>query len=223
MAAPSNSEARRLHRFWPSRRTVYAREGSGIVRVARSCRCARYRRGTSRSPQSCRGRGGRMAMTYFSETLRCRLRRNCHRVWPRAHGLRPFRPGIPIGFLDVRARRWGFVSSLGFFGFFLGFDDGASLADRGRGGPRPPVLSGPDCGHQWEWRLLPQHRACPVLALGVFLTASSAGLRLDAPFNDAVHRKVWDVDRPTALSRIAPARKALVSSGAGAAALIMSC
>jgi predicted MFS family arabinose efflux permease len=41
----------------------------------------------------------------------------------------------------------------------------------------------------------------PALAIGVFLAASSAGLAW-TPFNDAVHRKVRDEDRPTALSVI---------------------
>lgn len=40
-----------------------------------------------------------------------------------------------------------------------------------------------------------------VLAIGVFLAASSAGFAW-TPFNDAVHRKVCEVDRSTALSEI---------------------
>ena len=90
----------------------------------------------------------------------------------------------------------GFVSSLGFLGFFIGLLIAPALL--ARRGPGMPVLSGLAAATVGLWivALAPN---VPVLALGVFLAASSAGLAW-TPFNDAVHRTVRDLDRPTALS-----------------------
>jgi predicted MFS family arabinose efflux permease len=92
----------------------------------------------------------------------------------------------------------GFVSSLGFLGFFIGLL--IAQAQLARWGPRSPVLSGLAAATigMMVVALAPN---LPALAIGVFLAASSAGLAW-TPFNDAVHRKVRDEDRPTALSVI---------------------
>ncbi len=92
----------------------------------------------------------------------------------------------------------GLVSSLGFAGFFLGLLVSQWLLNRK--GPKVPVLSG-----LWAATTgLGIVALAPnmwILALGVFLAASSAGFAW-TPFNDAVHRNIRDVDRPTALSEI---------------------
>lgn len=92
----------------------------------------------------------------------------------------------------------GYVSSLGFLGFFLGL-----LAAQGlllRRGPGLAVLSGLVAATAG----LATVALAPnvfVLAAGVVLAASSAGFAW-TPFNDAVHRKIREIDRPTALSHI---------------------
>ena len=59
-----------------------------------------------------------------------------------------------------------------------------------------------------------------ILAVGVFLAASSAGFTW-TPFNDAVHRKVTDAKRPTALSRISTGTSIGIAM-AGFAAFVVS-
>ncbi|GGD28282.1 hypothetical protein GCM10011358_10550 [Sinisalibacter lacisalsi] len=110
----------------------------------------------------------------------------------------------------------GFVSSLGFTGFFLGLLIAQALLIRR--GPEAPVLSGLIAATA-GMGIITFAPNLFVLALGVFLAASSAGFAW-TPFNDAVHRKVFDVDRPTALSEISTGTSVGVVA-AGAAALIM--
>lgn len=92
----------------------------------------------------------------------------------------------------------GLVSALGFLGFFLGLLITGRLLDRR--GPVMPVLSGLSAATA-GLAIVAVAPSPGVLALGVFLAASSAGFAW-TPFNDAVHRKIRDVDRPTALSEI---------------------
>jgi len=110
----------------------------------------------------------------------------------------------------------GFVSSLGFLGFFIGLLIAQALLTRG--GPKLPVLSGLAAATvgMGVVALAPN---LAILALGIFLAASSAGLAW-TPFNDAVHRKVRDPDRPTALSVVSTGT-ALGIVFAGVAALAM--
>lgn len=110
----------------------------------------------------------------------------------------------------------GLVSGLGFLGFFLGLLVAQALLIRW--GPRAPVLAGLSAATigMMTVALAPTLSA---LALGVFLAASSAGFAW-TPFNDAVHRKVWDADRPTVLSTISTGTSIGVA-GAGCAALVM--
>ena len=110
----------------------------------------------------------------------------------------------------------GFVSSLGFLGFLLGLLVAQALLTRR--GPEVPVLTGLGAATAGLGvvALAPN---LPALALGVFLAASSAGFAW-TPFNDAVHRKVREVDRPTALSQISTGTSIGIAA-AGSAALAM--
>ncbi len=92
----------------------------------------------------------------------------------------------------------GFISSLGFIGFFLGLLIAQLLLVRY--GPKVPVLSGLAAA-SIGIVIVALAPNLLVLAIGVFLAASSAGFAW-TPFNDAVHRKISDVDRSTALSEI---------------------
>jgi len=97
----------------------------------------------------------------------------------------------------------GFVSSFGFLGFFIGLLIAQAQLDRS--GPRLPVLTGLAAA-TLGMGLVAAASSLPVLAAGVFLSASSAGLAW-TPFNGAVHRNLRDEYRPTALS--------VVSTGTG--------
>lgn len=110
----------------------------------------------------------------------------------------------------------GFVSGLGFSGFFLGLLIAQALLIRR--GPKAPVLTGLSAATlgMLTIALAP---SLPVLATGVFLTASSAGFAW-TPFNDAVHRKIRATDRPAILSQISTGTSVGVA-GAGLAALVM--
>lgn len=92
----------------------------------------------------------------------------------------------------------GVVSSLGFAGFFLGLLIAQLLLHRR--GPKVPVLFGLTFA-TIGMSIIAASPNVIVLAVGVFLATSSAGFAW-TPFNDAVHRKISDVDRPTALSEI---------------------
>lgn len=97
----------------------------------------------------------------------------------------------------------GFVASLGYVGFFIGL----LIAQRqlSRRGPGSAVVSGLAVATV-GLGIVAQAPNLPVLALGVFLATSSAGLAW-TPFNDAIHRTVRFEDRPSALS--------MVSTGTG--------
>lgn len=110
----------------------------------------------------------------------------------------------------------GFVSSLGFLGFFAGLLIAQALLTRR--GPKAPVLSGMIAATA-GMAIVALAPTATILAVGVFLAASSAGFAW-TPFNDAVHRKVCDVNRPTALSQISTGTSIGVV-GAGLAALVM--
>jgi|SRR6056297_205061 len=110
----------------------------------------------------------------------------------------------------------GFVSGLGFAGFFIGLLIAQYLLNRR--GPEVPVLTGLTAATLGTGivALAPD---VTVLAVGIFLAGSSAGFAW-TPFNDAVHRKIRDVNRPTALSQISTGTSAGIAL-AGAVALAM--
>lgn len=112
----------------------------------------------------------------------------------------------------------GMVSSLGFAGFLVGLLIAQFLL--GRKGPECPVLVGLAAA-TIGLGVVAAAPAVPVLAVGVFLAASSAGFAW-TPFNDAVHRKVRDPDRPTSLSEISTGTSVgIILAGATALAMVL--
>lgn len=111
----------------------------------------------------------------------------------------------------------GFVASLGFAGFFVGLLAAQPLL--ARRGPRLPVVCGLAAATV-GMGVVALAPSLPVLAAGVFLAASSAGLSW-TPFNDAVHRTVPDPERPAALSAISSGTGVGIAL-AGLAALAMA-
>lgn len=92
----------------------------------------------------------------------------------------------------------GFVSSLGFTGFFIGLLAAQWMLSRQ--GPAAPVLFGLAAASAGLATVAMAPNVI-VLAVGVFLAASSAGFAW-TPFNDAVHRKIEGADCASALSEI---------------------
>ena len=117
---------------------------------------------------------------------------------------------------DMSTSTVGFVASLGFLGFFIGLLIAqARLARRGPGSPVVSGLAAATIG----MGIIALAPNLPVLAIGVFLASSSAGLAW-TPYNDAMHRKVRDEHRPFALS-IVSTGTAVGIALAGLAALIV--
>ena len=110
----------------------------------------------------------------------------------------------------------GFISSLGFLGFFIGLLAAEALLIRR--GPSVPVMAGLIAATT-GLALVALAPNLGVLALGVFLATSSAGFAW-TPFNDAVNRNVADYWRPAALSAISTGTSVGIA-GAGLAALAM--
>lgn len=111
----------------------------------------------------------------------------------------------------------GFISSLGFFGFFVGLLISQFLT--ARAGPRLPIVLGLAAATA-GMGLVAIASDLRVLSLGILLAMLSAGFSW-TPFSDAINRQVEERLRPVSLS--------LVSTGtglgivaAGAAALLMS-
>lgn len=139
-----------------------------------------------------------------------------------AVGFGPARMGFGLFVPEFRAAfelstsTVGIVSSLGFLGFLLGL----LLAEWQllRRGPALPVLTGlaAAAAGMATVALAP---GLPVLAFGVFLAASSAGLAW-TPFNDGIHRKIGPQDRAAALSTVSSGTGIGIAL-AGAASLVM--
>ncbi len=108
----------------------------------------------------------------------------------------------------------GFVSSFGFLGFFIGLLIAQAILLRR--GPEAPVLLGLVAATV-GMGIVALTPNLPVLAIGVFLAASSGGFAW-TPFNDAVHRKVRDANRPKALSKVSTGTSVGITA-AGLAAL----
>lgn len=120
---------------------------------------------------------------------------------------------------SMSASTVGFVSGIGFLGFFLGLV--AAQALRTRRGPDAPVLTGLACAAT-GMAIVSLAPGVGALAFGVFLAAASAGFAW-TPFNDAVHRKVHDTDRPSALSRISTGTSVgVILTGVAALAIVLT-
>jgi len=120
------------------------------------------------------------------------------------------------GTFQLDATTIGLISSLGFTGFFLALLTAQMLINRT--GPEAPVLAGL-ASATLGMGLVAAAPALPVLGAGVFFASASAGFAW-TPFNDAVHRKIRDTDRATALSEISTGTSLGIAL-AGAAALAM--
>lgn len=164
--------------------------------------------------RGCASKRGR-AITYFQSLSAAGFAATAITYGPGRMGFGLFVPEFRTAF-DMATSTVGFVSSLGFLGFFAALLIAQWLLYRQ--GPEVPVLSGLSAATAGT-AIVALAPNLPVLALGVFLTASSAGFAW-TPFNDAVHRKIRDVDRPTALSEISTGTSVGIAL-AGLAALAM--
>ncbi|MDF0601085.1 MFS transporter [Psychromarinibacter sp. C21-152] len=155
------------------------------------------------------------AITYFQSLSAAGFAATAISYGPGRMGFGLFVPEFRSAF-SMSTTAVGFVSSLGFVGFFLALLAAQRLLVRR--GPECPVLAGLAAATAGMGLVAIAPNAA-VLALGVFLAASSAGFAW-TPFNDAVHRKIRDADRPAALSEISTGTTVGVAA-AGLAALAM--
>ena len=107
----------------------------------------------------------------------------------------------------------GVISGIGFFGFLVGLLLAQPLLVRR--GPEAPVVVGLTAATV-GMGIVAMATNVVMLATGVFVAASSAGFTW-TPFNDAVHRKVSDDERPGALSRISTGTSLGIAAAAIAA------
>lgn len=116
----------------------------------------------------------------------------------------PARMGFGLFLSELRSefnlstRAAGLFSSFGFLGMLLGLI--AAYAATAKAGPRAPVLFGLTCAAT-GMALEALAGTQTMLYAGVFLSMASAGFAW-TPFNNAVHQRVPDESRPTALSLI---------------------
>jgi predicted MFS family arabinose efflux permease len=157
------------------------------------------------------------AITYFRSLSAAGFAATAIGYGPARMGFGLFVPDFRTAF-SMSTSTIGLVSSLGFFGFFLGLLAAQLLLTRR--GPEAPVLLGL-CAATLGMVIIAAAPNVAVLAIGVFLAASSAGFAW-TPFNDAVHRKVRDADRPTALSDISTGTSiGIVVAGGTALAMVL--
>ena len=154
-------------------------------------------------------------MTHFHSLSAAGFAATAISYGPARMGFGLFVPEFRSAF-SMSAPTVGMISSLGFAGFFLGLLVAQWLLNRR--GPQVPVLSGLAAATIGILTVAVAP-TIPILALGVFLAASSAGFAW-TPFNDAVHRKIRDIDRPAALSEISTGTSVGIGI-AGAVALAM--
>ncbi len=158
------------------------------------------------------------AITYFHSLSAAGFAATAISYGPGRMGFGLFAPEFREAF-SMSTSGIGLVSSLGFLGFFAALLVAQFLLNRR--GPEAPVLGGMACATAGTVivTLAPN---VAVLAIGVFLAASSAGFAW-TPFNDAVHRKIRDIDRPTALSEISTGTSiGIALAGAAALAMVLS-
>ncbi len=156
-----------------------------------------------------------ITITYFQSLSAAGFAATAISYGPGRMGFGLFVPEFRSAF-SMSSAAVGFVSSLGFLGFFIGLMIAQAMLTRR--GPAAPVLSGLLFATAGLATVAVATNLV-VLAVGVFLAASSAGFAW-TPFNDAVHRKIRDVDRPTALSEISTGTSVGITA-AGVAALVM--
>ncbi|QFS84383.1 Major Facilitator Superfamily protein [Roseivivax sp. THAF40] len=160
----------------------------------------------------------RHAITYFQTLSAAGFAATAISYGPARIGFGLFVPEFRAAF-DLSSSAIGFISSLGFAGFFVGLVIAQALLMRR--GPESPVLLGMVAA-TLGIALVAMATGVPMLALGVFIAASSAGFAW-TPYNDAVHRKINDEDRPTVLSRISTGTSiGIVLSGAAALAMVLT-
>ncbi|MEQ8877154.1 MAG: MFS transporter [Phycisphaerales bacterium] len=156
-----------------------------------------------------------VAITYFHSLSAAGFAATAISYGPGRMGFGLFVPELSAAF-SLSPAMVGLISSLGFLGFFLALLTAQTLLNRR--GPEFPVLTGLAAA-TLGMGLVTIAPNAGILATGVFFAASSAGFAW-TPFNDAVHRKIRDVDRPTALSEISTGTSVGIAL-AGAAALVM--
>lgn len=154
-------------------------------------------------------------MTYFHSLSAAGFAATAISYGPGRVGFGLFVPAFS-GAFSLDGTTVGLISSLGFGGFFLALLTAQFLLNRQ--GPEVPVLAGL-ASATLGMGLVAAAPSLPVLAAGVFFASASAGFAW-TPFNDAVHRKIRDIDRPTALSEISTGTSIGIAL-AGAAALAM--
>src|SRR6056297_2365028 len=137
-------------------------------------------------------RNGAGAISYFRSLSAAGFAATAISYGPARMGFGLFVPEFRSAF-SMSAPAIGLISGLGFAGYLLGLL--AAEAMLVRRGPRAPVVTG-------------------------LLAASSAGFAW-TPFNDAVHRKIGDGDRPAVLARVSTGTS-LGIVGAGLASLGMA-
>lgn len=156
-------------------------------------------------------------MTYFQSLSAAGFAATAISFGPARMGFGLFVPEFKSVF-SMSQSMVGLVSSVGFAGFFVGLLIAQFFLNRR--GPEFPVLSGLAAATT-GLAIVALAPNVPVLATGVFVAASSAGLAW-TPFNDAVHRKVREVDRATALSEISTGTSlGIAAAGAVAAAMVL--
>lgn len=111
----------------------------------------------------------------------------------------------------------GLISSLGFFGFFVGLL--VSQYMTARKGPQLPIVLGLAAATA-GMTIVAVAPNLPMLSLGILLAMLSAGFSW-TPFSDAINRKVAERSRPAALSLVSTGT-GLGIAAAGTAALLMS-
>jgi len=156
-----------------------------------------------------------LGITYFKSLSAAGFSATAISYGPGRVGFGLFVPEFSTTF-SMSATAVGLVSSLGFSGFLIALLIAQALLERR--GPEAPVLCGLGAA-TIGIGIVTVAPNVPVLAIGVFFAAASAGFAW-TPFNDAVHRKIRDVDRPTALSEISTGTS-LGIAGAGLAAMTM--
>lgn len=149
-------------------------------------------------------------MTYFKSLSAAGFAATAISFGPARMGFGLFVPEFKSVF-SMSQSMVGLVSSFGFAGFFVGLLIAQFFVNRW--GPEFPVLSGLIAATV-GMGIVALAPNVPVLTTGVFVAASSAGFAW-TPFNDAVHRKVREVDRPTALSKISTGTSVGIAAAGG--------